>query len=332
MAVISITITESTEQIVSGFPKSVVITANIASTIFYTLDGTTPTTDSDIYVDTLRLPTDDVTLVLKIYATNGTDSSPVITTTYQTNTLGQGARTTHSGTTAQAHPLPGNNPMPYGSPPYDINGTYLGAGEAGENVYDGVDGYSNGFDADGEPNAFTDAEFQGIASEDLPVILSESNRIGERGHGIGTLPARATIQYPVPPQTESSNMDKVFDPKAMVIFQDYTSPLTLNDPVDINRMSFSLEDVEKTRQGNQFFNVGPDTPAPTGTFLRQHFNPKENTMTYYYFDSSSNRWIISKTAYTPAASAGNYSRIVFGKGQGAGFVFAWRPFAQRFLY
>ncbi len=333
MAVISITITESTEQIVSGFPKSVVITANIASTIFYTLDGTDPDTDSSIYVSSLKLPTDKPTLLLKIYATNGSDSSPIITTTYQTNTLGQNARVTHSGTDVPANGVPSYNPKPFGSPPGQPDGHYLGPAEAGMNVNDvSLPSTSNAFDSDGNPSTFTNATFLGIASKELPVILSETDRLGQRGPGIGTLPASARIQYPVPPKQESSNMDKVFDPKAMVIFQDYTSPSTLNDPVDINRMSFTLEDVEKTRQGNQFFNVGPDTPAPTGSFLRQHFNPRDNTMTYYYFDSSTNRWIISKTAYTPARDAGNYSNIVFGKGQGAGWVFAWRPFAQRFLY
>ena len=29
---------------------------------------------------------------------------------------------------------------------------------------------------------------------------------------------------------------------------------------NINRMSFTLENVERTREGNQYFNVGPDEP------------------------------------------------------------------------
>jgi hypothetical protein len=48
--IITITITESSVQLVSGIPKSVTITTNFPSTIFYTLDGSTPSVNSLIYV------------------------------------------------------------------------------------------------------------------------------------------------------------------------------------------------------------------------------------------------------------------------------------------
>jgi len=331
MAVISLTITESSEQVVAGIPRSIAITANMASTIFYTTDGSDPDLSSTIYTAPFKLPTNQLTLVLKIFASNGVDSSPIISTTYQTDLLGQNARNPHSGTDAQAQSVPKADPRPFGSTPIQPDAHFLGPAEAGSNVNDpNLPSTSNAFDADGNPSTFTNATFQGIASKDLLVILSETNAIGERGYGIGTLPEKSKVQAPVPPPEYSSTTDKLYNPKAMVIFQDYTLPGNVDDPVDVNRMSFTLENVEETRQGNQFFNVGPDTPPPTGNFVRQHYNPRDNTITYYYFDSSVNRWIISKTAYTPAPTAHNYSGVVFGKGSRA--VFAWRQFAQRFLY
>ena len=332
MAVISLTIIESEEQVVSGIPKTITLSTNIPSTIFYTLDGSDPTLSSAMYVSPVNLPTKDPTLVLKVFATNGTDNSPIITTTYQTNMLGKNVRFSHSATDTQAQAATLNDPRPFGTQPNEPQGHFLGSAEAGLNVNDPtLPSTSNAFDADGNPAAFSNTPFIGIASENLPVIISETDSIGQRGPAVGFIP-KSKIQAPVPPKEESYSSDKVFDPKALVIFQDYTDPSKLTDPVDVNRMHFTLEDVEKTRQGNQFYNVGPDAPTTTGSFLRQHYNPKDNTITYYYFDSSVNRWIISKTAYTPAPAAHDYSRIVFGKGEGAGMVFEWRQFAQRYLY
>lgn len=57
MAVISISLTESQDQVLVDIPRSVTLEANIPSTIFYTLDGTTPTITSSIYIDELFLPT-----------------------------------------------------------------------------------------------------------------------------------------------------------------------------------------------------------------------------------------------------------------------------------
>lgn len=332
MTVISLTIIESETQIIAGIPKTVTLSTNIPSTIFYTLDGNDPTLSSSIYVSPISLPTNSPTLILKVFATNGTDSSPIINTTYQTDMLGKNVRFSHSATDVQAQASTLNDPRPFGTQPNEPQGHYLGPADAGLNVNDPtLPSFSNAFDADGNPAAFSNTPFIGIASENLPVIISESDRIGQRGPAVGFIP-KSKIQAVVAPKEESHSSDKVFDPKALVIFQDYTNPNNLIDPVDVNRMNFSLEDVEKTRQGNQFFNVGPDAPPTTGTFLRQHYNPKDNTITYYYFDSTSNRWIISKTSYTPAPGAHDYSRIVFGKGEGAGMVFEWRQYAQRYLY
>ena len=99
-------------------------------------------------------------------------------------------------------------------------------------------------------------------------------------------------------------------------------------------MQFTLEDVEHTRQGNQFFNTGLDAPPVSGTFVRQQYNSRENTMTYYYIDTTQNRWIISKQPFTPGATIANYggSMVFANRSAGARRVFQWIPFKSNYLY
>jgi hypothetical protein len=77
MVVISVSIIESTEQVVSGIPRFITIETNIISVIYYTLDGSVPTINSTIYIDPIQLPLGPPTIVLSVFATNGTDTSPV---------------------------------------------------------------------------------------------------------------------------------------------------------------------------------------------------------------------------------------------------------------
>lgn len=332
MAVISVTVTESSEQVVAGIPKTVSISTNISSTIFYTLDGTDPTILSTIYTGPLKLPTDKLTLVLKIYATNGSDSSAIISNTYQTSVLNN--RVGHSGTDAQPNDrLTSLSAFPFASSPVQPDQNFTGVAESGITVFDPADAgaYTDGYDSDGYASRYSNTEFIGIPTPTLQVTLSTTDSIGQPRASIGTIP-KSTVQPVTAPKQESNASDKLFDPKAFVIFQDFTTGDLPDDRAFVNRQFFSLENVEETRQGNQFYNVGPDAPTVTGSFLRSHFNPNENTITYYYFDSVVNRWIISKTPYKPAPDMYNYSGIAFSnKPEGSRFVFEWKPFTRRYL-
>src|SRR5690606_9985489 len=92
MPVITLTITESPIQIVSGIPQMISMSANIPSTIFYTLDGTEPTTSSDVYISSIKLPVEQHTIVLKAFATDGTDTSLVVSRTYKNTTFSKNRR------------------------------------------------------------------------------------------------------------------------------------------------------------------------------------------------------------------------------------------------
>jgi Chitobiase/beta-hexosaminidase C-terminal domain len=332
MAVISITITEAGEEIISGIPQFVSISTNIPTSIFYTLDGSTPTLFSTIYTGPIQFPTDQLTVILSVFATNGVDSSPVITNTYQTSLLGQDARFPHSGTDAQPNDVQATlNPAPFGSPPIQPNQQFLGPGAAGLTVDDPLlPQTSTGFDGSGNPTAFTNGQFVGVPSPAFPIQYSVSDEEGNQGPGIGTFPRFSVVKDTPPPERSDIN-SSMFDPRALVIIQDLTKPVDPNVPPHINRMSFTLEDIEKTREGNQLYNCALDSPPPTGGFLRQHYNPTTSTLTYYYFDSTQNRWLISTTPYM--ATDNNYaSKMVFRRDGGAGFVFSWVPFKGQYLY
>jgi len=284
MAIISVTILESSEQVVEGIPRSIAITTNVPATVFYTLDGTTPTLSSDIYVDLIILPTYSLKVELQVLATDGVIFSPIIVEEYETNML-ENARLPHSATDAQAGSnIPGL--YPYGTNPIQPNAQFLSPGEAGITV-DNPDltQIPSGYDGAGNEVGFTNEPYD---LENYSVVYTTRDAQGQPT--VGNLPANVTIEIPSEPPEESEQFSNMFDPRAFVIFQDYSKE-NPEDPPHINRAFFSLEDPEKTRDGNSYYNSGLDAPAVTGSFLRSHYNPRDNTMTYYYLDTHSNRWI-----------------------------------------
>lgn len=337
MAVISVSITESSEQIVAGIPRFVSIETNVASSIFYSLDGTDPTLYSSIYTGPIYLPTNLLTLTLKVYATNGLDSSSIITNNYYaTGNAGENVRLPHAATNAPPNSSQGLiNPFPFGSPPIYPNQKFIGTAESGINVNDPLQPQiSTGFGADGYPTGFTNGQDDGIPSQNFLPIYSETDAIGQVGPGIGTLP-KHTIERKISPPEQSNIGSPLFDPRALVIFQDLTVPQDESIPPHINRMAFTIENLDNARYGAAYKTYGIDSPPVMGSFVRQHYNPADNTMTYYYFDNMESRWIISKTPYTPKADQFNYASKMVSPirgGNGANKVFAWRLWKSSYLY
>jgi Chitobiase/beta-hexosaminidase C-terminal domain len=336
MAVINITITNSTTQIISGIPQTVSISTNISATIFFTLDGSTPTIYSTIYTTPITLPTDDTSVELNVFATNGVISSPIITNTYETNILGQDARFPHSGTNAPTNPPLGTlDPAPFGAPPIQPNQQYLGPGAAGLTVDDPLlPQVSTGFDADGNPTAFTNGQDPyGIPTPSFPYLYSES--VADNG-GIGTFPPYTVIRDAPPPEQSNTN-SPFFDPRASVIIQDSTQPINPLAPLTINRMNFSMENIGKVRSGDIYFSNAGETPTTTANFTHSYYNPVDNSMTYYFYDNMQQRWVISKSPFNPKPtlitdySSGLVSGGIPDAGPGQNRVFQWVPFKGQFL-
>jgi hypothetical protein len=326
MSVISITISESVLQKVAGIPNSINVTTNIPSTVFYTLDGTTPTTANSIITGQLFLPSDIGSFVLSLFATDGINNSAIITKQYGSTTVGNRMpRDTISNLNQNVigptYPFgsqdPGMDPR-YGN----IGGTTVDNPELTQipDGYDGSGGISN---------------YTNLPLNEYSFVFSETNSIGEAGKGIGTLPAQVTVIVPQPntpgsvPKGSNNTNSPFFNPKALVIFDDSTQPPYDPTIPRTNRSSFSLEDPTRARYGALLFTSALDGPGPRGTALKSQYNPRDNTMNYYYFDSDTNRWIISKVPFQAnSADIGNYGKIVFGRTPG---VFKWLPGRYRTL-
>lgn len=330
MSVISITLTESSFQIVAGIPSSIELSTNIPATIFYTIDGTEPTTSSSVYIEAINLPTNENAVTLKVFATDGTNTSDVITNEYKTSY--STARRPHASVSGLDQ-ISNQAFYPYGT--QDPGGPAKYGNVAGRTMDSpSVVGVTGGYDADGNPTLETDLPYN---LENYDIIFTETNSIGERGRGIGTLPAEAILVVPPsqePPQASSNTASPFFDAKALVIFQNDQDEPYDPEVSKVMRPYFDLTDPEKSRSGAHFYTSAFEGNLPGSSLLRQQFNPKDNTITYYYRDRETNRWIISKTKFVPQRpDLFNYSTIVTSsRQQGAGIVFQWLPFRYRTLF
>jgi hypothetical protein len=328
MATITISITESPLQLLAGIPSNVTLDTNVPATVFYTLDGSDPTVESFVAVGPIDMPTNSGEVVLKAFATDGVDISAIITQEYITNVVP--ARHPHDKVIQNTDSC-GKSTFPFGSPAEAISPP-VRFGNTGGVIYDNNQAprVAGAFDgADGYGDFFTPPQSQ------YQFLFSETNQIGERGHGIGTLPARVIGVKPRNDNTQKTSSNAaspMFDPRALVIFQDSREEQYDPDIPKINRPYFDLEDQAKARDGALLTAV--DAITPQGSFLKAHYNPKDNCLIYYYYDNRVARWIISKEPYHPSQNpTANLSGIVTrsSRGQGAGMVFKWIPFKYRSL-
>ena len=327
MSIISLTVTESSTEIVSGIPKSVSVETNIPSTIFYTLDGSDPTIASLVYIDIILLPTNQPTVTLKLFATNGTDSSAIIEQIYNPNI--SGLRQAHD----QVFDLPSaakqrsfgflGSKVPARFGTFSPKSLIVDKPDV-ENIFDGYDGTATGTTTGGIDLPLSEYE----------ILFSETNTQGEKGRGIGTLPSNTTL---VParnnyPDIISHTSSALFNPKARVIIQDSRKP-PFDNVTHLNGTFFSLENSEIVKDGNLLFTTAIDGLVPTGSLVRSFFNQNNNTITYYYFDSATLRWIISTEPFTPKPPEefNLYSILFSSRARNDDKVFRWIPFTRRHL-
>ena len=327
MAVITITITESPVQIVSGIPRTISIDTSIPATVFYTLDEEDPTLSSDIAVGYITMPTNQQTVVLKLYATNGTDESAIITQSFGPNTL-QNVRRPHAKVSGlNNNPVPNTSPFSFGtsSPSPDV--TYGNIGGVTVDSLD-VDGIPDGWDgtATGTPAVTPDLEYNRTNYD----IKYSTKTTTSSGPGVGNLPATVTIVVPPPVKNFSDANSSLFDPKALVIIQDGREE-TENVPM-INRQFFSMADNEKIRDGSMFLTTGFEGSVSTGSLLRPQYNSKDNTWTFPYRDAETNRWIFSIEPASKAPNATSVKQLVIPSSVGGSSkVFKWIPFKRSHL-
>jgi len=259
--VILLSIEESPDQIVSGFPEYVILETNIPSTIFYTLDGTDPSEESEIFIDKLLIPTTGLTTTLKAIAITGLVSSSILEEIYSTDHSDLG-KSRYIG-------KEGINILPAGVEPVD----------------------SLSFSSDGDIAQASVLPFVG-----LDLIASRSNEIGKvipDGTTIDFIrfPIKVPIRKIESDEIVSTPNDNInFNPKASYITIDGTTEDAIaNQTVRvINRPHGSMNLI------SQIYNQNLDEYQLTSSnFVRYMIDPKTGKITFYYRDSRENRWIRS---------------------------------------
>jgi hypothetical protein len=318
VSVISITITPSIGQTIPGIPNTVSLSTSEPSTIFYTLDGCAPNSYSPVYIIPIQLPQSLLKVVLNILAVNGNNSSGVITVEYdaivsEIVTMA-GDRLSHAAVSDLGNSGSNNSLYPFGDKVPNPNFQYLNTADAGDTVYNQSESAtSDGYDGSGNSAVFSNAPIDDFKFKQ---VYSTTNYLNEVFPGIGNLPAKTTIigkPYSVEyTQERSSNADRIFNPRALVVYLDETTADPTNQPV-IMRQSFNLEDSEIVRDGSLLMNSGMDVQSTTGGFIKSYYNPRTNMNTAYFYDNAVGRWIISTTVNQPTNNVSRLDTMVFGR-------------------
>lgn len=264
MAVITITATGQGPELVAGIPMLVALGTNLPATIYFTLDGSAPTTASPVYLRPIQLPT--LTHVhLRALAVSGADSGTLDVTFYATPGI-----------------------------PHQARGTIVDAYDVPEVV---VDGYGPDVDSprsDGEYPVDVPVRGSDIPLEDLETKYS---RTGFDGEGPGTL---ISIGFPqdlgekesaIEPQASSPNNDNVyFNPRSQFIIIDGRDGYQDQSVYIINRPFGGTLNEVKYLGGKSLYEP---SPYLSGGLVRQFYNWEKGIGVFYYFDHNECRWIKS---------------------------------------
>jgi len=322
---IVITVVPSTTYLISGIPKSITITTNVPALIFYTLDGTVATTASQVYVGVITMPTWADSVSLNVLATNGTEQSTFSQRYSPDNTH---MRVPHAKAEI-LNQIPtacgsrGDNPVVlYSQPGDDPVNAY------GVPIMD-MDGYG------ASPSVYPVREYDAPIPT-YEIKYSETDQFGNYGHGIGTVPAKATIIIP-PPAPEIGVMNNpTYDPRSLVTIHDGTKGS--EDPNDnwIFHNFFEGEDIDRGFYGADRSKLAfaEGDCAPNGSFLKYWFNPKDDTVTFYYRDNRQNRWIQSIEPVSlagPALQQSNPLQNYISPNCGTAHVYSWNLYRRSIL-
>ena len=292
MAVLSITLTGSTRQLVSGIPQIVRITTSSPSLIFYTLDGSLPTISSRVYVTPIEMP-GDVSVRLRVLAKSG--------------------------------PLTAYTDITYST---DSTLLFSPRRESKTGLGIVVDGYgipivlTDGFGPDANNIINVDKRSYDKPLEDYDVKYS---RHGVNGEGDGTL---ISIGYPDPEVLErqysaveespsSPNNDNVnFNPRSLYVLIDGRDGYADQSVLIINRPFGSTMDISKYNGGALMY---APQPYVSGGLLRPIYNNTTGEAYFPYYDNNEGRWIISLQKFDTTKLQNTAQRNLIGPP----LVFKW---------
>lgn len=258
-----LTMTNSEEELVAGIPAYVTFEVSEPSTVYYTLDGSTPTINSNVFVDKVYLPTSLTTFTIKAIAVSLLETTPVFEQQFSLEFIDV-PRSVLSG-------KEGINILKYSEPVVD-------------NLSYDTDGYS--------------AMETAIPFVDLDMKASTTNKIGEKldyGPTLDFINLTARSRSHANALVSSVNQEN-FDPKASVIIIDGSTDEAFDEQVVriLNRSMNSIAPLPSKLNYNNY-------QLTTSSCVRYMVNPATGKIVFYYFDSRDNRWIksIQSTDFKP---------------------------------
>ena len=264
---IALTLLESSSQIVSGIPEFVEIGSEPeGASVFYTLDGSTPSEDSILSVGSIYLPTNSGTVTIKAIAFLDSESSSILEHEFATDSTGLDAprRVSADGVVV----------MLSGSEVEESLSVNL-LGEASQSAsvpFSELDMRGSTQNSDGSPITG--------GGTSLPFVnFAKTSHIDDRF------------------STSSVNGNHLFDPTSKVLVIDGSTEELLENQVVkmVNRTYNTFEPVTKFYTER----LAQSEPIITGNLIKGFFNPKTNEYISYYWESLESRWLISKQKIEP---------------------------------
>lgn len=251
---IELTLLESTNQIISGIPEYLEFETDVPANIFYTLDGTDPTTGSLIALGKVYLPTSGLSITVKAIAISAGDSSAILTQEYSSDsTKLDGPRNVGEGISV----------LPYGS-----NST--------NNL---------SYDAYGDSAQESSTEFVEL---DMKASLDGNSKETSLSFVNFATTERTDDRF----SSSTVNNNIYFDPSAKLVIIDGTSQAKLDEQsVKLINRTYNCFDPTSDFYTER---LGQKEPLITGNYVKSFYNPVTNEYISYYYESLDSRWIISK--------------------------------------
>ncbi len=257
---ITLTLEASERELISGIPEYVTFSASSPATIYYTLDGTQPTSSSIIATGKIYLPTSGSTVEVRAVAISSSESSDEIQKTYKTNsTKLNGSR--NIGAEGIAVMRDGD---------ISVNNMSIGPGGAARQE---------------SSTEFNDLDIKASRVSSTGVLL-DSNKTSVSFVNFPTIPM-ADEDTTVSTVNDNYN----FNPKAKVIVIDGTTTENMEEQV-VKIVNRPYNNIDTT---SPFYNehLGSSEQIVTGNFVKAYYNPVNGIYTSFYWESRESRWLKS---------------------------------------
>lgn len=303
MSVILLTFIASEEEIVPGVPSLVTIESNMPSTIYYTIDGSSPTINSEIYIGPVQMPTYLNPIILQAFGVDSNDiAGPILIQSFINISI-----------------------VPSGPKKPKTNGNIIDREWIGPHF---LDGYTAG----PETNDLAPINVAEFISVDPDLIVDQEVTYAKGFDGIepGT-----KIEVGIPDLVnkyegrEGADQDTQFIEFVTTEKAAYFNPYAryiVNDTRKNNEIQLimrpygSFENVYLEQGGQRLREVGDDACYVSGGYVKTFYSARSNTMVSYYFDHNEARWI--KNIQTLPKGI-KLPRFIGVNGRGQPLVFSW---------